>query len=67
MSSSAMGMGDIKFLALNGLLLDQLQRTLQALTYAAIFGLIWALVTRKRSIPFAPSLIGGILVVMTGF
>ena len=59
-------MGDIKLLALSGLMLNQLQRILEALTYAAVIGLIWAIATRKNSIPFAPPLIVGVLMVMTG-
>ena len=66
LSSHSIGMGDIKLLALSGLMLNQLQRILEALTYAAVIGLIWAIATRKNSIPFAPPLIVGVLMVMTG-
>lgn len=63
-TKGAIGMGDIKFIALEGLLLGQIPLVMQALTYSALFGLIWAAVSRKRSIPFAPSLIAGTILVM---
>ena len=63
-SKGAIGMGDIKFIALEGLLFGQVQLVVQALTYSALIGLIWVAVTKKRSIPFAPSLIAGSFLVM---
>lgn len=63
-SHGAIGMGDIKFIALEGILLGQIEWVVQALTYSAIIGLIWVATTRKRSIPFAPSLIAGVFLVM---
>lgn len=63
-ADKAIGMGDIKFIALEGLLLGQVQLVVQALTYSALIGLIWVAVTRKQSIPFAPSLIAGEFLVM---
>ena len=63
-SKRAIGMGDIKFIALEGLLFGQVQMVLEALTYSAVIGLIWITVTKKRSIPFAPSLIAGSFLVM---
>lgn len=63
-SNGAIGMGDIKFIALEGLLFGQIRLVLEALTYSAVIGLIWVAVTRKRSIPFAPSLIAGTFLVM---
>lgn len=55
----AIGMGDIKLLALLVLLNGHLQPTLEILIYASNLALIWAIFKRKRSIPFGPSLLAG--------
>jgi Flp pilus assembly protein protease CpaA len=55
----AIGMGDIKLMALLTLLNAHLQSTLKILIYASVLALIWAIITRKRSVPFGPSLLAG--------
>ena len=55
----AIGMGDIKLLALLALLNGHLRPTLEILIYASTLALIWAVFKRKRSLPFGPSLLAG--------
>ena len=55
----AIGMGDIKLLALLALLNAHLRPTLEILIYASTMALIWAIFKRKRSIPFGPFLLAG--------
>lgn len=66
LTGTAVGMGDIKLFALLALLLGGLSRSMEALTYAAIIALIYAVVARKRSIPFGPALLLGTLGVILG-
>ena len=51
------GMGDIKLLAVLILLCKTPMTWLSMLCVATFFGLLWGLFTRKRSIPFAPSIL----------
>ncbi len=62
-TQDAIGMGDVKLISLIGLMIGRTDFVVEALTYSAILGLIWVAVARKRSIPFAPSLIIGALLV----
>jgi len=52
-----MGMGDIKLLAVLILLSKNPITWFSMLFLATFFGLLWGLITRKRSIPFAPSIL----------
>lgn len=60
----AIGMGDVKLLALLALLNGHLRPTLEVLIYASILGLIWAVLVRKRSVPFGPSLLAGYFLIL---
>jgi len=66
-TGSAIGMGDIKLFAVLVLPLGNLSRSITALTCATIVALIYAVVARKRVIPFGPALlIGTISVILLG-
>ncbi len=58
-------MGDVKLVAILAILLGNTGELLSSLTLASLFGLIWVIATRKKVIPFAPSLILGALFVST--
>ena len=62
----SIGMGDVKLISLIGLMIGRTNLVLEGLTYSAILGLFWVAIARKRSIPFAPSLIIGALLVAVG-
>ena len=57
----AIGMGDVKLMTLLGFAVRSLRNSLSVLVIACIFGLLWALFSRKSAIPFAPALIGAAL------
>ena len=60
----AIGMGDVKLFALSSLLLGTLARSLTALLLAALFGLIYAGISRERVIPFGPAILSGAVLVL---
>ena len=60
----AIGMGDVKLLTLLALLKGHLLPTLEILILASFLALIWAVFTRKCSVPFGPSLIAGYFLVL---
>jgi leader peptidase (prepilin peptidase)/N-methyltransferase len=63
----AMGMGDVKLMAMCGLLLGPWESTLAimvAMVGGSILGLLIWLVTRNREIPFGPFLAMGVLAVL---
>ena len=66
LTGTVIGMGDIKLFALLVLPLGNLSRSMTALTCAATIALIYALVARKRVIPFGPALLLGAVSVIIG-
>ena len=52
-----MGMGDVKLLAVLILLCKSPFTWLSMACLATFFGLLWGIITRNRSIPFAPSIL----------
>ncbi len=60
----AIGMGDIKLFALLALLTHSLTVILTSLTFASIGAGLVALISRKKVVPFAPSLIIAALTVL---
>ena len=64
LSGARVGMGDVKLVAILAIILGDVEKVISSVTIASFFGLIWALLTHKRAIPFAPALIGGALVIL---
>jgi len=64
LSGARVGMGDVKLISILAIGLGSTSEVLSSLTIASLLGLIWVLMARNRIIPFAPALIGGVLVVL---
>ena len=60
----AMGMGDIKLFSLIALLTHSIQLLVSALLLACISAGLWAVISRKKTLPFAPSLLLGSLLAL---
>jgi Flp pilus assembly protein protease CpaA len=61
LSKSAVGMGDVKLIAILAVGMGDIEKLVSSLLIASFVGLIWFLVARTKVIPFAPALIAGSL------
>jgi len=60
----AIGMGDIKLFSLIALLTHSIQLLVAGLLLACISAGLWAVISRKKTLPFAPSLLLGSLLAL---
>ena len=67
LSRRAIGMGDVKALAVIGAYFGDAPSALRVLLYASIAALPWAVIFRKRNVSFAPFLAIGVILVSNGF